>query len=94
MNSFVVMSLDWDILIKKLKNRCYIINANRCIPDLMKCQNVMHAEKKYVLMNYQKSSIVLSVILKKSGAAKNAKESPKNTSVIFVVTRVQVIIIN
>jgi hypothetical protein len=47
----------------------------------------MHAEKKYVLMNYQKSSIVPSVILKKSGAAKNAKENPKNTSVIFVVTR-------
>jgi hypothetical protein len=47
----------------------------------------MHAEKKYVLMNYQKSSIVPSVILKKSGAAKNAKENPKNTIVIFVVTR-------
>ena len=56
--------------------------------DLMKCQNVVHAEKKYVLMNYQKSSIVLSVILKKSGAAKNAKENPKSTSVMLVVTTV------
>jgi hypothetical protein len=64
----------------------------RCIPDLMKCQNVMHVEKKCALMNYQKSSIVLSVILKKSGAAKNAKESPKNTSVMFVVTRALIII--